>query len=336
MGRYELLREYARSSRRRLAAYTIASTLVLAALSVIELKYGCGVTIKLSMILKSKLSSMIVRIRLYRLVTAILSGAILGLTGMLLQYILRNPLVDPYILGVASGGFLGSLVACLLGLPFGPASMCILSFIGGLASVAIVYVVSRASGMSVLSVVLSGVAVSMMFTGASILLIIMYPERTLDGMAWAFGSLSLSTEKTPFILLAGLAPLAVLVAYRIEWVRSLVISEDYARVRGVNVSRFMKEILIITSWSVATVTSSIGPIGFVGLMAPHIARMIIGGDVGAVAATVSLTAPVILLTGDVIARNIMPPTELPVGIIMSLFGAPFFIYLLIKCRRSFT
>ncbi len=330
-----MLRDYAMSRRRLMLVTVLLSVVAIILLTLLEIKFGSGVTVSLSKILSCEEDRKLATIRCYRVLTGVLVGIILGVSGFLLQTILRNPLVDPYILGVSSGAFLGSIVAYLLNLPLGPASLCIFSFAGGFLAVTLVYNISRIAGMSELSIVLAGVAVSTMFSSISVIILILFPQKTLGGLAWAFGSLSLSTARTPVLLTIGVTPILVLTGCRIGWLRNSVLGDEYARVRGVDVRRLRMEVMIISSWSVAIATASVGPIGFVGLMVPHIARMLIGGDVGAVAVTVIPLAPALLLAGDVLARNIMPPNDLPVGLITSLFGAPFFLYLLIKSRRRF-
>ncbi len=336
MGRVdEMLKYYAASKRKLLLTTVLFFTALTIMMALLDIKFGSGVTISLHEIASCKEYRKLAAIRCYRVVTGVFVGIILGESGFLLQTILRNPLVDPYILGVSSGAFLGSITAYLLNLPLGPASLCIFSFAGGLFAVTLVYNISRIAGMSELSIVLAGVAVSTMFSSISVILLILFPQKTLGSLAWSFGSLSLSTVKTPILLTAGVIPILALAVYRIEWLRNTIIGDEYARVRGVDVKRLKVEVMIISSWSVAIATASVGPIGFVGLMVPHIARMLIGGDVGAIAVTVVPLAPALLLAGDVLARNIMPPNDLPVGLITSLFGAPFFLYLLVKSKRRF-
>ena len=276
----------------------------------------------------------ILEVRVQRTISGLLAGIILGLSGLLLQCLLRNPLVDPYILGVSSGGLLGGFIAVLLDLPMGFASITVCGLLGALAALAITYNVSKAAGFSETSVALSGVAVSIMFSSLTALLLLTRGEKLGWGVAWFFGSLAIATKSSVVIMSTGLVPLLILFYTRIGWIRSYVLDEMHARVVGVNVSRLRKEILLITSWSVATVSATLGPIGFVGLIVPHTARLLVGGDVGLTGLLVLLLAPLVIITGDLASRLIFSPIELPVGIITSMMGVPFFLYLLVKSMRG--
>jgi len=276
----------------------------------------------------------ILEVRVQRTIGGLLAGTILGLSGLLLQALLRNPLVDPYILGVSSGGLLGGFVAVLLNLPLGFASITICGLAGALAALTITYNVGRAAGFSEASVALSGVAVSIMFSSVTALLLLTHGEKLGWGVAWFFGSLAIATKSSIAIMAAGLIPLLALFYVRIGWLRSYVLNEMHARVVGVDVDRLRREVLLITSWGVATVSATVGPIGFVGLIVPHIARLLVGGDIGLAGLLVLVLAPLVITAGDLASRLVFAPMELPVGILTSMMGAPFFLYLLVRSMRG--
>jgi len=273
----------------------------------------------------------VAEIRVMRTSAALLVGATLGASGLALQMILRNPLVDSYVLGVSSGALFGAFVAVALGAPLGFATLAAFAF--ALLALALSYGAARLAGMTEVSLALSGVAVSMMFSSLSSAILLTQGQKLGWGVAWFFGSLSLATRGSLLLLAFGLAPLAAVLAARMWQLRDYLLGDFHAAVRGVNVARLKGEVLLAASWCAATVAVSLGPIGFVGLVVPHVARILAGGDVGLALAYTVAIAPAVVLSGDLVARVAVMPSELPVGVVTSALGAPFFLYLLARTAR---
>ncbi len=280
------------------------------------------------------LSNALFRLRLYRTFTGLAVGATLGISGLLLQAMLRNPLADPFILGISSGSAFGSLLGVYFSIMTGHRLLETFSFLGALLSFAITYLLSMKTGFRILSITLSGIMVSTLFSNLVLIVLLVSPFKIPGGVSWFFGQLALSSKETLVATLAGLMPLLVYAVLKLPALRAIMIGDEYAESLGYNTRALRREILIVTSWSIALSTAGVGPIGFVGIIVPHISRMLTGGDPGAVYVNTLLLAPSILLLGDVIARIAFIPQELPVGVIMSVMGAPFFIYLLLRTSRG--
>ncbi len=319
--------------RKKVMGYGLLFFLLLFLLVLISLAFGSSGYIPVSSLFNEGKNRIILEIRIYRTIAGVLVGIILGLAGLHLQNILRNPLVDPYIIGVSAGGLLGSLVGVLLGFLFGPYSIVLFSFSGALLALFLTYSIGKFSGFSEIGIVLGGVIVSILFSSISVILFFLFPEKLRGGFAWFFGSLSLSTRLAVILQIIGVLPLLAFSFARIGWMRNYIVGNEYALSKGTNIFRLRRETLLIVAWSVSTTTSTVGPIGFLGLIAPHIARMIVGGDIGFSLLLALLLSPTLLLGADVVMRIIFSPLELPVGIITSIIGAPVFLYLLIKTYR---
>ncbi len=322
--------EYRRRSRRIFLHILLASTLLLLA-TLASLSIGPTGGISPLNFLKG---DPIAEVRAIRTLAGLASGAILGAVGLALQTVLRNPLVDPYILGVSSGAFLGSLAYIALDLPLGPVGLFLGGFTGGMVALLATYGLSRASGFGALSIVLSGVAVGMMASSLAALLIFVYEDRLGLAVALMFGSLAYTGPGGAVAMVPALAFTLAWLVLRRTWLSHYLVGEDYAASRGVPVERLKKEAFLATAVGVGSVSSLLGPIGFVGLIGPHLARLAAGGEPGATLVLSLLASPLILLAGDVAARSLLSPQEVPVGVFTSLLGAPFFLYLLVSTGRS--
>uniref|UniRef100_A0A7J3SM32 Iron ABC transporter permease n=1 Tax=Fervidicoccus fontis TaxID=683846 RepID=A0A7J3SM32_9CREN len=275
----------------------------------------------------------IFQLRIYRTLTAFFSAASLALNGLLLQNLLANPLIDSSILGISSGSTLGMLTGYIISAKLGLYIAPIVSLIFSLATMMLVYGLSKMGGFRILVVALSGVMVSTMLTSISYLLILVNPAISKGGVALVLGSLGYSDTWSVYLSLASFSVIAGHQMLRVGNIRKILLGEDLARASGINVERIRKESLIVSSLSISLVTLSVGPIGFIGLIIPHISRIAVGGDPGACSITSTLWGPVLLICADIISRVAFMPSELPVGITMSIIGAPFFLFLLIKSMR---
>ena len=268
------------------------------------------------------------RIRLPRVLSAMLAGAALGLTGAALQGIFRNPLVGPQIIGVTSGAAFGGALAIFL---FGSAVALIgLGFLFGLAAVAIVYALARVEGQApVLTLVLAGVVVSAAFSAlVSLLTYLADPNNTLAAIVyWLMGSFATASyEKLGILAAAVLAGSTVLWLMRFR-VNVLSLGDEEAGALGISVERSRWLILAAVALSVAGIVAVAGVVGWVGLVVPHLARMVVGPDHRVLIPASAMLGAVYLLAIDTVARTAMA-AEIPLGILTALVGAPVFAIML--------
>jgi iron complex transport system permease protein len=276
-------------------------------------------------------------LRVPRTVAAFLAGAGLALGGLVFQALFRNPLATPFTLGVASGAALGASVYFWLGFSFlgslGPLGA---SLMGALISMLSVYAVTRSrGGFSTPIMLLAGIIVNFFFS--SLVLFIQYISSSADSlriMHWLMGSMvGLETARLAdlaFIVIAG----AVIIRTLSPEIDLLVTGEDFAKSRGVEVARLKLYIFVIASVMVGAVVSLTGPIGFVGLMVPQAARWILGWSHGILTAAVFFMGGAFLVLADLLARLLLAPAEIPIGIITALLGGPFFLLTLLKIRQK--
>jgi iron complex transport system permease protein len=286
------------------------------------------------------------KIRMPRVAMAFLAGAGLATAGMAFQAIFRNPLATPYTLGVASGASLASAVAmhlglttCLTVLGWKISTVTLAAFGGAMATIALVYGLTRLRrGFSTATMLLAGVALS--FSFSSLILFLQYISNFTDSyriLRWMMGGLEriVSYDEVlqvgPFVVAGSLV-----VSYLTHELNLITTGEELAASRGVEVERTKKILFVASSVMVGAVVAACGPIGFVGLVAPHICRLIIGPDHRYLAPASWLFGGAFLAACDAVARIVMPPAELPVGIITSLLGGPFFLCLLLgsSARRD--
>lgn len=272
-------------------------------------------------------------LRLPRLLAGILVGAALAAAGASYQAMFRNPLVSPDILGVSAGAGLGAVFAIYLSLPL--AAVQLVAFAGGLSAVALVYLISLASRQfePVLVLVLAGVAVSSLLgAGISLIKILADPYSQLATITfWLLGGLNAVSKSElmwglPFILIA-LVPLFLL-----RWhINLLSLADMEAQALGVNTGKLRLLLVFCATMMTASAVSFSGIIGWVGLVIPHIARMLVGAEFSRLMPASLLIGAIFLVLTDNVARN-LGSVELPLGVLTSLIGAPFFLYLLLKRR----
>lgn len=277
-------------------------------------------------------------LRLPRILLAVFVGAGLGTAGAGYQGLFRNPLADPFVIGASSGAALGAVLAIingwqgtLLGLAYIPAA----SLIGALTAVAIVYSVACVGQrLPMVSLLLAGVALSSLLSAVVSLLMFLHDEKLLTIFGWLVGSLSGRGW-------SGLWSVAVLVVVggAILWLHSraldaLTFGEESAASLGLGISRLRATIVFSASLLTAASVAGGGIIGFVGLIAPHMARFLVGARHALVIPTSGVLGALMLLLSDDVARTIVASSELPVGVVTALMGSPFFLYLLKTRRRE--
>lgn len=281
-------------------------------------------------------AQVVMELRLPRIVGAVLVGAALSISGAAYQVMFRTPMVSPTILGVSAGAAFGAAIAILLSLPV--LVVHLTTFGGGLLAVAITYVVGVKfcrGGNTTLAIILSGIIVSTLFT--SLLSMIKYIADPYDKLPvivyWLMGSLASITRDNlilPLLLMAA----AFLPLYFLRWkINLLSFGDEEAKSLGISVERLRLTVIICATLMTAAAVSISGIIGLVGLVVPHLVRFIVGPDFRFLLPGSALMGGLFLLASDNLARTLWT-MEIPLGILTSLFGVPFFLYLLIKYHHS--
>ncbi len=276
----------------------------------------------------SSLSIIILEIRLPRVILALLVGASLSGSGVVMQTIFRNPLVDPFLLGISSGAMLGVAAAIAIF----ESNIAILAFFGAILASLAVLAMNRVLGNSVLSLVLSGVVLSA-FLGAlaGAIKFFVIPQKAQAIVVWLLGSLSLSSYKDCLVAFIGLS-LGFIPLFLLRWrINLLSLSDAQSLSLGINPVLLRSLCLVCVSVASALAVSVSGTIGWIGLVIPHVARLFFGANLQKLLLSSLLMGAFFLLLADVVAKTITP-YDLPVGIATSVLGAPFFLWLLFRTR----
>lgn len=297
---------------------------------------GIGEVVDISHISQAH-QSIILHIRLPRILLAFLVGYGLSVVGTAMQGMLKNPMADPFIIGTSSGAALGAAIAIVLKfnqsiLGFGAVSMT--AFIGALLSTSIVYrLASLKNRVPVTALLLAGIATGQFFNAILSFIMVMASQDVSSIIYWTMGSFSSrGWQHVGLIVIPVLAGSLVLMTYAKE-LNLLLLGEDTASNTGVEVDAVKRIILVVSTLLTAFVVSVSGIIGFVGLIIPHVTRMLTGPDHRFLLPAAGLTGGIFLIMTDTFSRTIIAPTELPVGILTALAGAPFFIYLLRQTKK---
>ncbi len=277
-------------------------------------------------------------IRLPRVLFAFAVGAGLAITGAVFQALLRNDLATPYTLGVSAGGSFGAVLALKLNLVFGIwifSSLGFMSVLGSLLAMMVIYLLSKSRGvLSVYTLILAGVAISYFFSAFNLILQYLSDfTETMRMIRWLMGGLDTIGWHYPLlILIAGI--LAFVYFFKNAGAFNILLGGDeQARGKGVDVGRLQKAAFFISSVLIGLIVAVAGPVGFVGLVTPHVLRLLFGPGHRRLLPATWVGGGVFLAVCDTIARTVIAPAELPVGIITALIGGPFFIYLLIRHKQ---
>lgn len=276
-------------------------------------------------------------VRVPRVLGATLVGMSLAGAGVVFQGVLRNPLAEPYILGVSSGAAFGATVTIVFGLSFtvlGITAISIGAFIGAIVTMYVVYNIARV-GMksSVTTLLLSGIAVSFLLSSMVSLMIALNRDQIERIVFWTMGSLSsMKMSQLEVIYIPIILCLAVFLFFSRD-LNVMLLGEDSATSMGIDVVLLRKVLLVTASVATAFSVSVSGIIGFVGLIVPHAMRLIVGPNHKYLTPASILTGAIFLILSDTIARTIIAPGQLPLGVITSIIGAPYFIFLLYRSNR---
>lgn len=277
--------------------------------------------------------------RLPRILTAGLIGMLLGLSGAIFQGVFRNPLAEPWLLGASGGAAVGATIALLvpLALPMG-ISLPLFAFMGALGAILFVLSISRLAGsMDVTTLLLAGVAVSAMLSAIRSFLMMALSSESINlqvVLSWLMGGVQ-TPSWSMLLLAAGITLLCLYLASRLAHGLDLLgLGENMATALGLSIQRFILLTLLLGSAIVACAVALGGVIGFVGLAAPHITRWTSGSSHRQLLPQAALIGAIIVIIADALARSLLPPGEIPLGLITAVAGAPFFILLLAKRNRQ--
>jgi iron complex transport system permease protein len=284
--------------------------------------------------------TIVMELRLPRIILAVLTGMSLGCAGAVMQGVLRNPLVSPMTLGVSSGAAFGAALAILLGADIlgaslaGEYTVALSAFIFGSLTISFIYGISRIRGTSTATLLLAGVALGYLYSAGLSMMQYISNDNTLRQVTlWLMGGLWGAQWFTDIVLLP-IVLVCIGLLMRYAWdLNAFGAGEEVARSLGVNVRAMIIACLALATLITSSTIAFTGVIGFIGLIAPHICRMIIGADHRFLIPGSCLFGGVTLLLADTLARNVLAPVEIPVGIVTSLIGVPFFVYLLLSQKK---
>lgn len=334
-----------------LTLLTVVLTLALAVVSVLALAFGTaqvpwrdtigflwaevtGGTVARADIANYRI---VLESRLPRVLLAAFVGAGLSGVGLLVQAMVRNPLADPYVLGISSGASVGATAVVLFG-AFGALGVYALSgaaFAGALGATALVYLMARsAAGLVPLRLVLTGTAVGYGFSAATTVLVFLAPhgDAARSVMFWLLGSLAGATwQMVPLVAAVAATGLLVLAACA-RHLNALSMGDEVSAALGLPAARFRLLLFVVSAAMTGCFVAVCGAVGFVGLVVPHVARLLAGADHRRLIAVTPLLGAVVLVTADLLARTVIPPQELPLGAVTAAVGVPVFV--LLMRRRS--
>ena len=282
------------------------------------------------------------QIRLPRTLLGLAVGGVLALSGVAMQGLFRNPLADPGLVGVSSGAALGAAIAIVGGAAFGglpevmgPYLLSLCAFIGGLGVTALVYRLGRRNGQTNVAVMLlAGIALTALAGFAVGLFTYLADDATLRTLTfWNLGSLNGASYARLWPLLIVTVGVALWLPRRANALNALLLGESEANHLGIDVEGLKRELVFCTALGVGAAVAAAGMIGFIGLVVPHLVRLLAGPDHRVLLPASVLAGATLLLFADLIARLALAPAELPIGIVTAFLGAPFFLYLLMRGRH---
>lgn len=285
-------------------------------------------------------ATILFELRLPRVVLAGLVGMTLAACGAVYQALFRNPLADPYLIGVSSGASFGATLAITLAWQLawvGAIGISLASFLGALLATAAIYGLARVGGRTpVTTLILAGVALGALLQAGTTFLMFTARDayQTVQVLGWLMGSLALASWSEVRLTIPFLVVGFLIIGWHAHTLNVLQLDEDQAYSLGIPVERVKKVLIVATSLAVAAAVAVSGIIGFVGLIVPHVVRMIWGPDHRFLLPMSALLGSIALILADAVARTVFAPRELPLGVVTALVGAPFFLYLLRQQKRE--
>lgn len=275
-------------------------------------------------------------LRMPRIVLSVLVGAALSVCGAAYQSVFRNPLTDPYVLGISSGASLGAAIAILLGLEAYLLGVGACALVSGLLTILVIYrIASIGNRMHTTTLLLTGVCITFLMSALISFLMVLRQDKMDSIIFWTMGSFA-SASWTDVAIVAPVVAIGIgVVLYHCRDLNLLLAGSETAKSLGVEVERVKKVLLLATTLMVAFCVSTCGVIGFVGLVVPHCIRLVSGPDNRRIVPYAIVVGALFLLLCDTMARTLLMPAELPVGSLTALVGAPLFIYLLYKNKKKY-
>jgi len=286
-------------------------------------------------IYSTSISTIVLHVRLPRIIMAGLVGAALGTAGAAYQGIFRNPLADPYLTGISQGAALGAVIGFILPYNIPAALIPALSFTGAVLCVFTVYSIARVGPtLPMTTLILAGVAIGAFLAAITSYLIIISGDRAHGIIFWLLGTFSLADWwqvfiMTPYILLG-----IVIICLYARPLNVMQLDEDQARQLGINTEKVKLIILCSATVATAAAVCFCGIIGFIGIIVPHLVRILFGPDYRLLLPLSALTGAIFLISADTISRTVLAPSEIPVGIITAIIGVPFFLYVLRTRKKA--
>lgn len=278
------------------------------------------------------------QIRIPRALGVVAVGVGLSVAGAVMQALIRNPLVDPYITGVSSGAALGVTAAVLMGVTIAGLGVFVtpmVAFIGAVMAFLFTMLLAEAAGGRSISYVLGGVIVGIALQSGVTILMYFNADRLHSVLYWLFGSFSTLNWQSTWIILICVSVLSLIMLLFAKELNVILLGDEQAQQLGMNVKRFKTGMFVLVSALAAVCVAFTGIIGFVGLIVPHLVRMMIGGDHRLLLPASMVVGANILLVADIVCKVAVAPSELPIGAIISIIGAPFFGYLMIRMGKEY-
>jgi len=276
-------------------------------------------------------------LRMPRALSAILVGIGLSVAGVVMQALIRNPLVDPYITGVSSGAGFGATLVALTEFTIvgGIYSQPVAAFVGAIIAFFFTMLLAEAAGGRPISYVLAGVIIGIILSAGTTLLMISNPDKLHGILFWLFGSFAYSSWDSTLIILAIVFICSSILLYMANDFNVILLGDEQAKQLGLDPKMLKRKMVVVISILTAGCVAFCGVIGFIGLVIPHVARMIVGGDHRLLLpASIMLGANVLLLT-DLVCKTVAEPEELPIGAVIAIVGGPFFAYLMIRSGKEY-
>ncbi len=278
----------------------------------------------------------VLSIRTPRVLMAVIIGAMLGISGVAAQGLVKNPLADPYIIGISAAAGFGTALTVVLGIGFfssltGP----LVAFLFALFSITVIYELSKTTyRISITTVLLAGIAISFFFSALTSFILFFSEDKAHNILSYLMGSLWGVSWIEFYIVLIIMCPCSIILFFFARDLNVMAFGDDVAQSIGVNVEHSKKITLLLMTLLTSTAVAFCGSIGFIGLIIPHTVRFFLGSDNRKLIIYSALFGGLLLLWADILARTLISPLEIPVGIFTSLMGGPFFVYLIIQKKKS--